>query len=668
MFKNELIKLITNKAFYLSVFIVMALNILFQYYQTDIRNTTNIYPQDYRNICSNLENISDGEKIVFLNESIEKMIYSGNMIEKLDLYRQLLLEVQQCNEYNSKIEKVIQNTQNQLQNSKITPSEIARLKAINYKYGKLINIHLKFSNSYGVMQIIENRIIDVLLPVLILLICIIVICYEREQGIDRLSIITLNGKTKHTVVKFSVLMATIAVLCTIFIFQNVIWASVRWGLGDLTAPIQRIYGMDMCSLNMKVLSFLLVYCGMKILYYCAIGSFVFGVCQLFKNTAWSVTITGTMFILLQVMYDKLDFNSVLKLYSPINWGNVKYITEKYRSVYFAGSSFNLLYVFFIIQIIFVITMLLTSIKCTEIVLKKNRIIHYKNIEKIHMNTNLFVQETYKSFLGSGVYIVCIIMIVSALVTFVKPSYNRIDTQNAFYKMYCEKLEGLNLNEAKKLLDEQKKYVLDNIENPDCDEETRLTMDKALEALNIISNRLDKMKNDETIFWDEGYNKMLGFDREYSKYIHIRIILASLFSIMCFVGIMSIDTENGMDSVISCTKLGNKSYYIAKLICGFLIIFTATILYTGRDMFELLRLYGYKYINMRVRVLSLADTSFDNSILYSLIGEFLRYIFIALIFMLLCYYICKKQKSKALSICICEAICLLPQLCIYYINF
>lgn len=152
---------------------------------------------------------------------------------------------------------------------------------------------------------------DVCVIVLIFLAVCAVFLKDREQGITPLLFSATGGRGRLFTAKIALTFALTALLALLFIGENCLIGALRYGLGDLTSPIQSVIGFYTCNLPLTVGQYLTLFVLVKILAYLVFAA-VFGlIVSAAKNPLFAYGLCAAFCAVFLVLYFAVPESSPL---------------------------------------------------------------------------------------------------------------------------------------------------------------------------------------------------------------------------------------------------------------------------------------------------------------------------------------------------------------------
>lgn len=316
-------------------------------------------------------------------------------------------------------------------------------------YDRVRSVQPVFAPSNGVLLAAQNVPSDILMLFIIFTAVTVIFYKDRESGITGLIKPLRYGRTRLALAK-TVTVFTVCLFTEGILFLMNLWiGSVRYGLGDLSRPIQSLAGYLGCNLRITVSQFLALTFVYKLLalFICALIAQAFFI-RLKNVTAYLllILIGGVE----TALYLLISGTSVLSVFKQINLAafvNSSHLFVTYTNINLFSYPINLMgttTVFIILLIavfIFVTVKLYDTISISEIKKTHRRLFRHK------AHKGLFGYTLYKEFVmhkGAIILIAALAFQIYSAYNYTRP-YN---TQDNFYRAYSS--DAYNLSSAQEV--------------------------------------------------------------------------------------------------------------------------------------------------------------------------------------------------------------------------
>ena len=303
-------------------------------------------------------------------------------------------------------------------------------------YDTVRSVQPVFAPSDGVLLAVENTASDILLLFIIFAAVTAIFYKDRECGIVGLVKPLRYGRARLALAKTAAVFTVCLVCGGVFFLLNLWIGSVRFGLGDLSRPVQSLKGFLGCNLRISVAQLLAL-----VFAYKTVAMFV---CALIAQSLFiRLKNTTAYFILLlagsveTALYLIISETSVLSPFKQINLAafvNSAHLFKTYANINLFGYPINLLVtttatvVILIAALIFLTVRLYENISISEI--KKTR----RRRIKIKPPKRLFAYSVHKLFIlhkGLPILLAVLAFSVYSEYNYVRP-YSSTDSYYSAY--------------------------------------------------------------------------------------------------------------------------------------------------------------------------------------------------------------------------------------------
>ena len=470
---------------------------------------------------------------------------------------------------------------------------------------------LPLDTSLGVEDFLDSPITDMLVLVLLFICVCRIFLYDREQGILSLLYSTPNGRNKLILNKITVSVICSAFLAIAFFSEVFLIENILYGFGNLSRPIQSVFGYYTCNLAISVGEYMILYVIMKFLAYSVFAIIFSCICTLSQNNLTvygaSAGICGVFYIL----YSNISVLSPLSLlhyWNPVQILNLKEVLGTYTNVNFLGYPISLKKSTVIVAMFLIISM----ITLTCIVFSKARNLQYKCVSlsnKIHFKPKVHSIFFYTCkrvlILQKGIIILFIAIIVSfGFSETVKRSYTN---DEIYYENFCTKYAGEVNEETRQFIYDKIKFYKE-IENQieileKSGNSSRFKLNELYANLNDkvaferFKNRIDRITEKAEIFYDTGYERYFGLDENNDNTVLILIIMISLVLILS--PIPSQDNRTNMTKILFTTKAGKMKYFKNPVYFSAIISILISFIVSLPYLYQILNKYGHEGIGKSI---------------------------------------------------------------------
>lgn len=432
---EEMIRVLKNKGTVLLFCLVVVLNALLLMVYSDHGH---INGRAYKAIKTQIFQLSPDERISFLENKMEQLYQE----ETNQLYEEQL----EIEGYASYLDSVKERAEQERKVSVFGHStfSVNNIDKTEADYGRLQHIVPELSGGYGLTYIMQFRITDILLVVLLCYFVFVIILDDKKSGMLELLKTTRNGGAVLGAGKLLVLQGC-SIFSTIILFGlNFLYAWNEYGAVDFTLPVQSLPGFSKCvymiSIGQCLVSYLFIKCMVAVL----ISSFLYLLAAFFKNHIYFFAgILGAILMSLSffLLGKYVGFLSVFRTCNLIYFACTDAMIGTYLNYNVFGQACSMLYVNLVVMLL----MIALFVPVNVCVFKKYANDYKKiNLRTMYVNRHpskkLIFAENYKVLYGQKVFF---LILISIIVMY--GIYHNKDVRwgyaEAYYKLYMEELEG-----------------------------------------------------------------------------------------------------------------------------------------------------------------------------------------------------------------------------------
>ena len=304
-------------------------------------------------------------------------------------------------------------------------------------YDSVRSIQPVFAPSNGVLLAIENTPSDILLLFIIFTAVTVIFYKDRECGIVGLVKPLRYGRTRLALSKTAAVLTVCLVCGGVFFLLNLWIGSVRFGLGDLSRPVQSLKGFLGCNIRISVRQLMILIFVYKILamFICAlIAQSLF--IRLKNTTAYFILLlAGGVETALYLIISETSVLSPIKQINLAAFVNSAHLFKTYANINLFGFPINLLITTTAVSVIFIALLIILTVRLYENIsiseIKKSR----RKLIKIKPPKRLFTYSMHKLFiLHKGLLILAAVLAFSLYseYNYVRP-YSSSDN---YYRAYA----------------------------------------------------------------------------------------------------------------------------------------------------------------------------------------------------------------------------------------
>ncbi|MGN0621611.1 MAG: hypothetical protein ACI4I9_07070 [Porcipelethomonas sp.] len=670
IFTTELRKLLCNIIFLLITAAVLVLNAYLMFKAANSGETT---PSDYTQIFSEIESMTDSEKLEWLDKELNN--FSGERLYSWDVISELHEECAGIVGYKDYIENIRSQAE-----SMTSMSVFAKPDTFNYRsivktppaYENMQDVQPVFDISKGIILATDNNFTDILCGFILLSAVMSLMISDRELGMSGLLFSLKKGRGHLMLAKTGVLAAVVFGAVLLIYAENLIISEYLYGLGDLSRPVQSLSGFIGCNLKISVFGYLILYIIFKFAAIFTVGAVLSLIAVNTKNIVSFYGISAVILTAEGIAYIKIHPLSVYSIFRYINlisFTKVNEIFSSYRNINFREYPVPLIPAsagaVAVISVICVSLSALLYAKKRKLEFRKLSI-RFKTGKSDRVHSRIYY-TLYKSLiLQKGLIVIIVFFAVAGFMSegFIK----QYDVADVYYEYYTQQLKGEITQEKLDFIDSESKRFeeiqtkIDKLSQNGYSSELNELYKELAPSLGfyMLKDRVDKIKDIDgaQIFYDTGYKRALGIagyddDMKYA-------LAAVLLCIFLISPLAANDRKYRMESVINSTKSGRTSYIRRSLIISALYGLFAALLWIIPYAVTIFRFYCGSGLSASVR--SIADfaeppvnmTVFQHIIMICI----LRTVFV-IISSWIMLYISSKCRNTASAVLINFAVFALP---------
>lgn len=617
IFRFELKKIFLWRPLWVIIFVLLIVN---GYIIVKQQNEATISPANYMSLYNEIDDMSDEEKLDYIQNSLDTFWEDEDNLEKTDIQSryELLSEFQQQLEnilgYSEYIESVSKSSKSSIFNISKDSFAYKSNQKISVAYSDMSDVEPVFDISEGVLLSTENKIADIMCVFLIFISVICLIVHDKECGIVPLIRSSSNGRFVLAFNQLVVILVSVSIITAIFYFENIVFGFAYYGFGDVFRPIQSVSGYIACNLHINVLGYMIIYYITKVIALWLVGVVFAVVCLCSKSNIFVYALSIAISSVAICAYFFIQKTSVFNLLHYINPVNFIFVSNTFKQ-YFCINIFNAPFSG-IKSIYFLMALILILLGIVFIILsEKIKNVSYKNISILNKVSSFFNMRKHQ-FTGFGYTIynstivqksAFVLVIFIAIISVVYVSLERpYDIDDMYYKYYCTQLEDKNDQEISSFLESEKERyeslhdefdMLVNSSKSTSKIEKQLVPENAFQKVYSRATFLSELNESNTaIFYDTGYERLLSLD---SRETLIFTIIKTVALILLIAPLFAFNNMYGLSKVIVSTAAGKQKYIIHNVILTFIYSMFISI---AMDLFfflGIIREYGAQGIDKSV---------------------------------------------------------------------
>ncbi|HZK34716.1 MAG TPA: hypothetical protein VFD33_05340 [Bacillota bacterium] len=589
-----------------------------------------------------IENPRALEYIGAYNENGVPLKYTEHLFAETQLYRNTLNRVNEVIAYDKYLDTIEQQGEQMLSISifgEKNSYEYRNIQKSLAAYRRLKDITPTYDISSGLTPAINNQMADIFALVSLLMAVAVLIIEEKEKGLSQILRCTKQGGGMLAYAKLGAVFVWCLFIGLLFFGGNLAAGALRFGLGDLSRPIQSVEGFLGCTLKVTVLEYLIVHFASKVLSFFVIGALFSLLFTLAVNPVFAYgTAVGTLAVE-YILYATIPHASIL---SPIKYINLAAFLQTgtflhtFRSMNMLSFPLGLVQTSIIFML--VISGLFMVITARWATGQKNKIWSTYELPPILTRLNPFkggsvklaFHELYKTFISNKALLVILLLCILQYSSYTSYIREYIE-DDEYYKKYAEQIQGpvteetyVFLEEEQNRFDELYLAMVDIDDKYSAGEisEVALTMAymsiqnslgpiNAFERLKSEVDYIEKENPKAQIVYDGGYNQLFagrGQDNDMNA-----VLLTVLF--LTFMISMLYGSNKASDLVVSSTKHGGGKLFAVRTTLSVLIALIVFALANLPLFMNIVKAYGINNLSAPIQSIGLLrDIKMEMSLL------------------------------------------------------
>ncbi len=250
----ELRKLFSSGIF---IFIVLAAVIL-NLYLCFSAKPVGFSDEQYQAFFEELESVPDNEKTAVINAKVDELYNGEFTLETIEQRGFLLGELEQAEliaDYKNYLDEIDVSAERMTSVSIFAEKDSFAYKNIvrtPAAYNTVREVTPAYSRSEGILLAVDNPACDIMLIFCALTAVIALVVKERESGITALIKPLRHGRAHLASAKSAVVLICVILTGALLYGSALAVGAVRFGLGDLTLPVQSLKGFIGCNLPINI--------------------------------------------------------------------------------------------------------------------------------------------------------------------------------------------------------------------------------------------------------------------------------------------------------------------------------------------------------------------------------------------------------------------------------
>lgn len=548
------------------------------YIQIDRANDRYYTPESYRSFFAETADMSLSETQDYLNQLLEEQSGGDYTVYPMILIYDMLELSEECKNYPEYLDGIAKQAENMVSVSIWGGADTFSYRNIQKTpsaYASLTPQELPLAPSFGLENTFTSPLTDCIGIFLVFLVVCAVMLKDRERGIMPLLYAMPNGRQQLFLHKLAVAAVCTCAIVLLLFGENLCIGGYLYGLGDLSRPIQSVFGFYQCNLPISVGTYLILFFLLKIASYLLFTAVFSLICILAKNNLMIYGISGVFCggsFLLYYCISGVSALNLLHFLNPVMLTQVSEIYSTYQNINLFGYPFSLK----ISALVFWAVVLIVSIGAAVWTMAKSRNIQYRTISlrlfhKKHIRVHCrFFYVCYRSLiLQKGMILVLAAVFVTGMLF---ASFSRTYSNNdIYYENFTTQWEGevtqdtldfLTEKDAHYAEVEQQIEALQTAEHVNTFELNDLWSElndrSAFERFRTRVEAIQGSEKDGELFYDTGYERLFGIDGNHEDMVMVLCML--LFLTLLLSPFAAQDRKTDMVKILFSTKSGKRGYW------------------------------------------------------------------------------------------------------------
>jgi hypothetical protein len=566
---------------------------------------------DYSGLYSEVSSYNLDDILVEIEERENKASTYG----ELNLYGRVYKEIKACIAYNEYLDSVDEKASEIAMINRFVDDggyAVRNAEKTSEAYQKLKGINPKVQDPMAVLNITDNELTDYLAIIMIFIIALNLVFYEKSEKQFGFLRTTANGRRKLMAAKVVAMCLSVLFIIISLYGINAIISRSLFGSVDFGSPIQSIYLYQKSPFGINIGKFLIIYFLAKILNCFLLGAFFMLMSAVLNNIIF-VFITSALTVLVEtIFYTNISGTHFLAF---IKYINIMYGVKTggmfldYVNLNLLGIPVNtcfLYWIFWLILIVFIAFMVINYLESTHET-KAISVKKLNNKKSFVCHTSLFLHESYKMLVPGRCFIVLVFsfLFIAWWNPAEKIQFDSVD--EIYYKDYMDRFYGpLDSNNQKLIKAEQEKFeqlyedISADYEQGKTESFINIKYKDELsrqDAFDQVIGHVEYLESvtEGWVFFDKGYNILTNEANLKNRDISQAFVYAIMLIAMTF-GIYGIDYRNSEMRLLRSTYRGRRKLKRIKFVLGVSCTLIAFALVYIVHMLNILRTYGTDGIN------------------------------------------------------------------------
>lgn len=581
--KNEICKLLTKRTV-LILLLLIVINPLLQLYIINTPNEDGYSLRDYSRLYHEISSCSQNDLLAEIEEGKIKADTFG----EANLYARVYKEAKACITYDEYLNSIDEKAEeiaimNRLVNN--GGYAVRNAEKTSKVYQKLKGTELKVEDPMGILNITDNELTDYIAIIMIFIIAVNLVFYEKNENQFCFLRTTANGRKKLMASKVLAMFLFVLVI-TIFLYgMNAVISRCFYNPIDFESPIQSLYLYRNSPFGLNIGEFLVSYFFVKILSCVLLGILFMLICITFNHIIFVFAASALTVLIEIICYTKISgthFLAFLKYLNIVSGVKTGGMFSDYVNLSVIGYPVNTCFLYGILWLILTVVFTVTVVNYLDSSHEK-RIIPLQRFDLLkgfECHTYLFLHECYKMLISGRVFLV---LIFSCLFVIWWNPVERIQfdsVDEVYYKEYMERFYGPLTSETYEMINEERENYDQMAATISADiEQGRSEMYISIKyndelsrqnAFDMVTEHIEYLESQKGgwLFYEKGYDILT--DNSHFKNRDISqafVYLIILIAMTC--GIYGVDFGNSEMRLLRTTYHGRRNLKNIKGVLGVL---------------------------------------------------------------------------------------------------
>ena len=608
--KHEICKLLTKRTVLILVLLIV-INPLIQLYTIKTPNEDGYSLKDYSEIYREVSLCNPDDILAEIEEGRNKADTYG----EYNLYGRVYQEVKSCIAYDEYLDSVDEKASEiAIMNRFVDDGGYAVRNAekTSEVYRKIKGIEPEVQDPMALLNITDNELTDYLAIIMIFIIALNLVFYEKSENQLGFLRTTANGRRKLMAAKVAAMLLSVLFVHISLYGMNAVISRSLFGVIDYSSPIQSICVYQKSPFGISIAEFLTVYFLAKILSCFLLGTFFMLLSAVFNSTIF-VFVSSALTVFVEIIcHTKISGTHFLAFFKYMNimYGvNTGGMFSDYVNLNLFGIPVNTCFLYWLLWLSLTAVLAFLVINYLESTHERNaasvRKLGFRKESGCH--TSLFLHESYKMLVPGRCLIVLVISLL--FVAWWNPAatiqFDSVD--EIYYKDYMDRFYGPLDYENREMINEEKLKYDQLYENIAADYEQgksgafiEIKYKDELSRQNAFNDVIGHIEYLESVtdgwmFFDKGYDILTNNTNFKNRDIIQAFVYVIMLIAMTF-GVFGLDYSNSEMRILRSTYRGRGELKNIKCVLGVSCALLSFVLVYIVHTLNILRAYGTGGIN------------------------------------------------------------------------